>query len=138
LRIRATIDTEGYVSKDIFLLGHLTDIGKELKLSLELMLGILNSELNSYLYDLMFAGTEIMGKYLHYLPTFLHDIPVILPNMEEKMLLEQKVTEILREKSEQQIKKLDQEIDDLVFDIYRINADERAIISSHIKEHLKK
>ena len=91
LRIRATIDSEGYVCKDIFLLGQLTEKAKKSKISLEYILGIVNSTLYSFIYKIMYSGTEIMGQYLHYLPLYLHDLPFKKPSDVLKIRIEKNV-----------------------------------------------
>jgi len=95
LRIRATIDQNGFICKDIFLIGHLNEKAKKYDVSLELILAMINSEFYSFLYKTMYSGTEIYAKYLHYLPMFLHDLPFVLPKREEIKELEKLVNKIL-------------------------------------------
>ena len=136
LRIRATIDTEGYVSKDIFLIGHLTDTGKSLGLSLELLLAFLNSEFYSFLYSVIFSGTEILGNYLHYLPMFLHDLPVKIPSKELKEELEELSTKMLT--LPKNINKIDERIDNLIYQNYNCSESEIMLIQNYIKNILFK
>ncbi|MCG3222444.1 MAG: N-6 DNA methylase, partial [Candidatus Heimdallarchaeota archaeon] len=134
LRMRATIDTQGYACKDIFLLGHLREIGKQLNLSLECILGLLNSKLFSFMYNVMFSGSEIMGKYLHYLPTFLHDLPILIPSESNQRLLEGFVNQMLTEYDEE----IDKKIDELIYQIYDCSEEEIISIEDHISNHLIK
>ncbi|NPD88285.1 MAG: N-6 DNA methylase [Asgard group archaeon] len=134
LRMRATIDTQGYACKDIFLLGHLRDIGKQLNLSLEFILGLLNSKLFSFMFNIMFSGSEIMGKYLHYLPTFLHDLPILIPSETEQKLMEEYVNQMLKEVDDE----VDNKIDELVFKLYDCTEEEINSIEDHISMHLVK
>ena len=136
LRMRATIDEEGYVCKDIFLLGHLTQEAKNLGISLEFILSLLNSELFSYLYSIMYSSTEITGKYLHYLPMYLHDLPLILPDNNLKEQLEQKVTALLKQKHLNQ--SIDTEVDNHVYDLFQLEEKERKYVKRHISQYLVK
>ena len=132
--MRATIDKQGYACKDIFLLGHLREVGKLLNLSLECILGLLNSKLFSYIYNIMFSGSEIMGKYLHYLPTFIHDLPFLIPSESNQRLLEGYVNQMLAECNEE----IDKKIDELVYQIYDCTEEEINAIENHISNHLIK
>jgi type I restriction-modification system DNA methylase subunit len=136
LRIRATIDTEGYVCKDIFLIGHLTDKGKSLNLSLEVILALLNSELYSFLYNVIFSGTEILGNYLHYLPMFLHDLPIKIPDEFIKEELENLSKKMLsKDKNSSEI---DKEIDNIIYQEYNCSISEISVIQNHINNILFK
>jgi type I restriction-modification system DNA methylase subunit len=134
LRMRATIDIQGYVCKDIFLLGHLRDIAKQENLSLEFMLGLLNSKLFSFMYNIMFSGSEIMGKYLHYLPTFLHDLPILIPSEENQRLIEKYVNDLLEHYDDE----IDSKIDEIVYKMYDCTDEEISSIEVHISNYLMK
>jgi len=136
LRIRATIDTEGYVSKDIFLIGHLTEKGKSLNLSLELFLALLNSELYSFLYSVIFSGTEILGNYLHYLPMFLHDLPIKIPNVVIKEELNKLSKKMLS--NDKNREEIDKKIDDIIYQEFKCSSSEIFIIQNHINRILFK
>ena len=137
LRIRATIDSSGFVCKDIFLIGHLTDTANKLGISLEFILGILNSKLYSFIYDIMYSGTEIMGKYLHYLPMYLHDLPVKISISETNKKLTKNVEAMLNNDSNE-VKGIDDNIDQLVYNLFEITDDEMILIAEHINRFLKK
>ncbi len=138
LRIRATIDRESYVSKDIFLLGHLKEKAEKLNVNLELILATLNSKLFSFLYATMYAGTEIMGRYLHYLPMFLHDLPVLVPSLEDITQISDLVNEILTTIDVENKQKLDNMVDKKIFQIYGCNKEEIEFITDYVDLHLKK
>ncbi|MHA1202263.1 MAG: Eco57I restriction-modification methylase domain-containing protein [Candidatus Heimdallarchaeaceae archaeon] len=138
LRIRATIDRESYISKDIFLLGHLKEKAGKLKVNLELILATLNSKLFSFLYATMYAGTEIMGRYLHYLPMFLHDLPILVPSSEDIIQISEFVNGILSSTNTKKKQKIDDLIDDKIFQIYGCNKEEIEYISKYIEQNLKK
>lgn len=137
LRIRATVDYEGFACKDIFIIGHLTEKSRELRISLEYILALLNSELYSHLYSNMYSSTEIMGKYLHYLPMYLHDLPVIKPIERDIIYLENLVKKRLRQASDE-FSVIDEEIDRKVYEIYSCSKEEIELAKKHIKEYLVK
>ena len=136
LRMRATIDAEAYICKDIFLLGHLAEQVTDNKISLEFILALLNSKLYSFIYDIMYSGTEIMGKYLHYLPMFLHDLPIKNPSSILKSEIEEYVSNMLSELVSTKRIKIDEKIDEAVFNIFNLTEKEKTLISEHIDEHL--
>ncbi|MHA1482680.1 MAG: Eco57I restriction-modification methylase domain-containing protein, partial [Candidatus Heimdallarchaeaceae archaeon] len=138
LRIRATIDRESYISKDIFLLGHLKEKADKLNVNLEFILATLNSKLFSFLYAIMYAGTEIMGRYLHFLPMFLHDLPILVPSSEDIIQISELVNEILSTTDNKNKQKIDNLIDDKIFQIYGCNKEEIEYITEYIELNLKK
>lgn len=138
LRIRATIDRESYISKDIFLLGHLKEKADKLNVNLELILATLNSKLFNFLYATMYAGTEIMGRYLHFLPMFLHDLPILVPSSEDIIQISELVNEILSTTDNKDKQKIDNMIDDKIFQIYGCNKEEIEYITKYIELNLKK
>ncbi|MBY9001553.1 MAG: N-6 DNA methylase [Candidatus Heimdallarchaeota archaeon] len=138
LRIRATLDRDSYISKDIFLLGHLKDKAESLGVNLELILATLNSKLFSFLYATMYSGTEIMGRYLHYLPMFLHDLPIIIPSNIEIKSITKLVKAILNTIDPDEKSRTDELIDENIFKIYGCNKEEIVYIEDYISLNLKK
>ncbi len=138
LRMRATIDTEEYICKDIFLLGHLLENVSDKNISLEFILALINSKLYSFIYDIMYSGTEIMGKYLHYLPMFLHDLPFLNTSTNLKSEIEEFVTKMLSKLTSSERTKIDQKIDEAVFNAFNLTEREKSLISAYIDEHLIK
>jgi hypothetical protein len=86
------------------------------------------------MYNIMFSGSEIMGKYLHYLPTFLHDLPILIPSKENQKIMEGYVYQMLSKFSE----KIDTKIDELVYRLYKCSKEEIRTIEDHISNHLIK
>lgn len=74
-RIRAVLDKEGFICKDIFFVAKITPKTLNTSLNYEVILSVINSKLMSYLYDRIFSSTHVSGRYLHYLPTYLHSLP---------------------------------------------------------------
>jgi hypothetical protein len=101
-------------------------------LSPEALLGILGSTLLKY-----FAKSFIN----HGVHAQLDDLPIVLPTSDEVMLLEQKVNEIVQEQksdpSYDYRRKLS-ELDRVVYDLYQINAEERAEVDSWYRRHYPK
>lgn len=115
---------------------------------LKYLLGLLNSKLLSYVYKILFGGMHMGGGYLRYRTEFLEQLPVkILSEKEQqpliklvdKMLsLNKKLSEMKaktdeRAKLEEQIKKMDSEIDKLVYKLYGITEEEKKIIEESLK-----
>ncbi|MHA1260091.1 MAG: TaqI-like C-terminal specificity domain-containing protein, partial [Candidatus Heimdallarchaeaceae archaeon] len=137
LRIRATIDQNGFICKDIFLIGHLNEKAKKYDVSLELILAMINSEFYSFLYKTMYSGTEIYAKYLHYLPMFLHDLPFVLPKREEIKELEKLVNKILHSKNTFFLE-LDSKIDNIIYKILHCSEEDKRTVKEVIKNQLSK
>ncbi len=127
LRIRATIDQEGYVCKDIFLLGQLTEKAKNAKISLEYILGIVNSTLYSFIYKILYSGTEIMGQYLHYLPMYLHDLPFKKPSDVVKTRIETYVKQLLENEKSAKKQLFDSSIDKEIYKHHKLNEHKETI-----------
>lgn len=127
LKIRATIDQDGYVCKDIFLLGQLTEKAKHAKISLEYILGIVNSTLYSFIYKIMYSGTEIMGQYLHYLPMYLHDLPFKKPSDVVKTRIETYVKQLLENEKGAEKQLYDSSIDKEIYKLYKLNENKESI-----------
>ncbi|HQJ57347.1 MAG TPA: N-6 DNA methylase [Caldisericia bacterium] len=135
-RIRATLDKESYYCKDIFFVSYLTDKAKELNVDIKYLLAILNSELMSYFYSIIFNATHIGGDYLHYLPIYLNSLPIrkICKEKQEEIIV--LVDKLLAEKREEDFKTIDSQIDDLIYSIYEITPEEKYKISNIVKETL--
>jgi len=125
-RIVATLDEADFICKDTFLVGRSRDL-----VPLPYLLGILNSALMSYLYGILFKATHVGGAYLHYLACYLGDLPFRLAADPEpiaalvRRLLDPTLADADR-------LALDQQLDTLVFDLYALTPDERALVSRAI------
>ncbi|MEI7832606.1 MAG: N-6 DNA methylase [bacterium] len=122
-RIIATLDRADYACKDTFLVGRSNIFSPPLPF----ILALLNSALLSFLYSVIFKATHVGGAYLHYLGCYLVDLPIRLPadyapfcSIVERML-DEGTTETEREQ-------LDTELDELIFELYDLNAIERALV----------
>lgn len=125
-RILATLDTDGYICKDTFLVGR--QYGD---LPLEYLLGLLNSSLLSYYYSVLFKATHVGGAYLHYLACYLEDLPIRRAEHTDEIcscvrrLLDPSLADHDR-------RRFDQELDEMVFDLYQLTPAERALVNEAI------
>jgi hypothetical protein len=157
-RITATLDREGYVCKDTFLAGvppnpqplpsregehqhgetSVLDLAfpcgginpKSKIQNLEspvLLLALLNSTLLSYIYGVVFKATHVAGGYLHYLACYLEDLPIRLPDDTAPIvaLAERLLDPAL---SDDDRSALDAALDELIFDLYDLTPEERALV----------
>jgi type I restriction-modification system DNA methylase subunit len=111
------------------------------------VLGILNSKLMSYFLKSICA--ERQGGFIEQKPVYVSQVPIKKPTKEQEIELTQYVEKILqlnekllkigdkltdeRAVIEDEIKKTDSEIDELVYKIYGLTEDEKAIVESSLK-----
>jgi type I restriction-modification system DNA methylase subunit len=120
------------------------------RLDLRYMLGLLNSKTVHYLYSTVFGGNKLQGGYLRVGPPQLREIPIPVPNLADASeksrhdLMISLVDEILDAKLKLAAAKsdadkdfyttkcttLDDRIDELVYELYGLTEDERAIVAS--------
>lgn len=126
-RINATLDREGYICKDTFLVGRPLPGAPPLAY----LLGVLNSTLMSYLYGILFKATHVNGVYLHYLGCYLGDLPIRLADDPAPItrlaesLLDTGLSDTAR-------RELDRRLDGLVYDLYGISGAERALVDAAV------
>lgn len=136
-RIRATLDEDKIYCKDIFFVSYLTKKSKEMNLDIKYLLAILNSELMSYFYSIIFNATHIGGDYLHYLPIYLNPLPIKLANEHKQKEIISLVDKILNKTlSEKEFEETDRAIDKLIYSIYEITPEESLKISEIVKKTL--
>lgn len=137
-RLRASIDTSGYVCKDIFLIGLLKPKAIEHNLNEEILLALLNSKLYSYFYAHVFSASHVAGRYLHYLTMYLNDIPIPLIKRDRKEELERKVKKILQEPSEtEKYTNIDREIDEIVYNLFNLNNKQKQIVEDYVEQYME-
>ncbi|MHB9131118.1 MAG: Eco57I restriction-modification methylase domain-containing protein [Armatimonadota bacterium] len=127
-RVTATLDTDGFVCKDTFIIGRAREgEGEGATVPLEYLLGLLNSALMSYLYGILFKATHVGGSYLHYLACYLDDLPIRLADDPGEIcglvrqLLDPRLTKEAR-------LAVDRRLDLAVYDLYDLSPAERALI----------
>lgn len=146
LTITATIDDRGRIPQGGIYFG--TSVRENMPL--KYLLALLNSKLLSFSYKVLFSGMHMGGGYLRYRTEFLEQLPIrvasqnslsTLVSLVDKMLsLNERLNEIgdkmtdERAKIEKEIKKTDDEIDELVYEIYGITEKEKKIIEESLAE----
>jgi hypothetical protein len=73
---RAAYDTEGHVLKDVFLAGLPRETDHPLGRHPRALVGLLCSRALHFFYAHVFFGSHVNGGYLHFLRSFLADVPV--------------------------------------------------------------
>jgi len=139
LSVTATVDYDKRVPQGGVYFGVLTDES----IHLEYILSLLNSKLLSFAYNILYGGMHMGGGYLRYRTEFLENLPIKIAStaqqqkiveLAEKMLslnkqLGDKKTDE-RTRLEEEIKKTDSEIDELVYRIYGITESEKKVIET--------
>ena len=144
LCISATIDTNGCIPQGGVYFAVLTK-----ETSLKYLLSLLNSRLLSVIYKILYGGMHMGGGYLRYRSEFLNYLPIKLAlesqqqqliKLTDKMLsLNKSLSEIGDKKTderariEEEIKKIDVEIDELVYKLYGITEEEKKIIEESLQ-----
>ncbi|MHA1867200.1 MAG: Eco57I restriction-modification methylase domain-containing protein [Candidatus Heimdallarchaeaceae archaeon] len=136
-RIRAVLDKEGFICKDIFFVGNTTQKAHNSEISYEVILSVINSKIMSYLYDRIFSSTHVSGRYLHYLPTYLHSLPFPKLSKEEKKQLHELSEKIMeKEITENEFMKIDEQIDKIVYNAFRLEDYEIEIVEKFVSSHM--
>ncbi len=139
LRITATIDKKGRVPQGGVYFG----IPQNDEVSLEYILAVLNSNLMSFVYNVLFSGMHMGGGYERYRSKFLQELPFQY-SPEKHSVLTQLVKDILnnyklltnakndseKEKITKQIQLLEENLNRYIYGIYGLNADEIKIVES--------
>ena len=121
---------------------------KDEKIDLKFVTSILNSKLIDFYYKLNFGTTHVGGGYLDLRGTQIVELPIkIIPEYEQQIIklvnkmlsLNKRLNEIgdkktdERYKIEEEIKRTDAEIDELVYKLYGITESEKKIIEESLK-----
>jgi hypothetical protein len=117
--------------------------------NLEYLTGILNSKLISFIYSELFSGLKMSGGYFQFQAPQLRILPIAnttKEQMEELSNLVKKISSLKNEinkfgdkktdkrnEIEENIIKIDKEIDNIVYKIYGIAEEERIVIENTIK-----
>ena len=116
----------------------------------EYVLGLLNSRLFNFYYTLLFWSTHMSGGYFSYDISMLRHLPIKIGNRDEETALARLVEKAISlneeldklgdsgEEQKAEIKeslaRLDRQIDNKVYDIYRISDGDRKLIDSSLAE----
>ena len=112
--------------------------------SLKYIISLLNSKLLSFIYKTLFGGMHMGGGYLRYRTEFLEQLPIKKVSKDKQNQFVERVDRIIslkkrlceigdkktdeRQRIEEEVKKTDAEIDELVYKLYGITEPERKII----------
>lgn len=134
-RIVATLDKEGYLCTNTLRIGLL----KDKKISLEFLLGILNSSTINYIFKKIFLNKDIYAYQLERVPipkvsnkklqtTIVKHVDLLL-NLNQELQKSKQVKEI--ETLNKQIIYNENKIDELVYDLYELTPEEISIIENN-------
>ena len=114
------LDTEKYYTNDTaFLIYH-----PELNI-LKYLTGILNTNLVHKIYLMFYSGGKLGNKGLRYKKEFISQIPI--PNYNEKIVtIVEKIIEL--KKLDKDTQELENQIDEMVYDLYELTEDEKELI----------
>jgi SOS regulatory protein LexA len=132
LRLRATYDDQGFYCKDTFFVAYLKG-QTQTDFNLKFFLALLNSKLLHYFYANIYKGTHIAGGYLHYLIGYLNSLPVAEPKEHLYKKIVVLVNRILQEKNIKDRMTIDNQIDDLIYDLYQLKKSEITIVENFIQ-----
>jgi len=124
-------------------------LAKDKDVNLRCVLAMLNSSLMMFYYRTFFSSTHVRGGYIQFYPKDFLRLPIKKTSEKERTELAKLVDKILslnehlnelgdkktdeRTKLEDEIKKTDSEIDEMVYKIYGITESERKTIESSLK-----
>lgn len=129
LRLRAAFDDKGYYCKDTFFVAALNNEVKN-DFNLKYFLALLNSKLLHYYYANIYKGTHVAGGYLHYLIGYLNSLPVAIPTKKQQLEIVALVEDIL--KGGKEFSRIDNQIDKLIYKLYKLDNREIKIVESFI------
>jgi hypothetical protein len=132
-RIIAAYDGNGeYVAKDVYPIGIAGPGLDGSPLSLKYFTVLLNSELMSFVYGIVYKGIQIGGGYYHYLPTWLDILPVVVPERHHIHKVERLADEMVQEGDRTARLRSMRQADEIVYRAYGISEEQRSIIRSAV------
>ena len=131
--IRAAFDDHGYIFKDTFLCGIPRYNDSPLSHYPRAIVGILNSKVAHFFYSHVFYGGHVNGGYLHFLNTFLIDIPMGDWTSDTAMQIELLVRRReFAEREEEQLE-IEMSIEHIVRRTFGLSPSEEELLESWIK-----
>lgn len=110
---------------------------EDIEQSFEYFLGILNS--NLVWYFLKNTGTVLANGYFRFMPRYVKEIPIYIPNSTQEKYIVEKVNKILIDKeSGSSTIQLEQNIDNLVYKLYNLTYEEALIVEPELAERLSR
>ncbi|MFA4830662.1 MAG: Eco57I restriction-modification methylase domain-containing protein [Patescibacteria group bacterium] len=141
LEINATVDYQKMVPQGGVYFGVLT----KQDIDIEFVLGVLNSRLLSFIYEIMYAGMHMGGGWLRYRSKFLENLPVnksvLAPEKKMVSSVVKLVDQILSVSSsadyqenpakQAKVRDLEHQIDEQVYKLYGLTEDEIKIVEAN-------
>lgn len=90
------------------------------------LLGLLNSTICSFLISFLAAVRG--GSFLEFKPMYVEQVPVFPASNSQKHSMSKLVQSILKDPSNPKVSMIELQIDELLFDVYDLTADERQLI----------
>jgi len=131
LFITATLDTNKYVPQGGVYFGVVTNADKDIKS----VLAILNSELLSFLYRVLFGGMHMGSGYLRYRTSFLEELPFPDLSISQQKILVEMANIVLAVKHEDPAADTlawEAEIDRLVYQLYGLTEEEIDVVEQSV------
>lgn len=126
---------EGYYDDGDYLAGKSTTIVYDSKIDLLYLLGLLNSKLLTFYYTNIRRSSKMKGGYYNFGSTAMKDIPIVINKGKIKELSAHVEDLMLGYKNQSNnIYKLEQEIDSIVYDIYSITETEQKFIEHRLRD----
>jgi hypothetical protein len=119
---------------------------KKDNIAIEYILALLNSKLYSFVYKTLFGGMHMGGGYLRYRTTFLNYLPLIFTSKQNQKLINKLVHEVMDLHKKIEMKKdkedlcknlilktdeIEDNIDRLIYQMYKIDENEKQIIQEN-------
>jgi len=95
------------------------------------VLGLLNSKLMDFYYKNKFKSTHVGGGYLDLRGVQIKKLPIKIPDEKQAKKIKELVERMMKlceQKSEQQIKNVDYEINEEIYKLYGITKSEQEVI----------
>jgi len=128
--LRAAFDDQALVLKDTLLCGRLRPYAHPLLAHPRALVGLLCSRAVHFFYSHVFHGGHVNGGYLHFLRSFLNDVPVGRWDDDSASHLAQLVSQRERLEPGPQALALEAEMEPLVESALGLNRDQRAAIEA--------
>jgi hypothetical protein len=131
--LRAAYDSDGYVLKDTFLCGLLREVDHPLVRQPHALVGLLCSRTVHFFYSHVFHGSHVNGGYLHFLRSFLVDVPLGCWTEADAEQVAVLVRQREQEAEPDAALRLEEEIETYVEAVLGLGADEQAAVYAWAK-----
>jgi adenine-specific DNA-methyltransferase len=98
------------------------------------LLGLLNSQLVDFWYKNYFENTHLSGGYIRFDIPYLQKIPIVVPSQKEQEIIAKFTEEVIQLKLKKiDTKKLESQIDQLIYKLYNLSKEDIKIIENIVK-----